>query len=143
MMDRVQPSSEATPGVVAGISATPGDNQPSPARESAEVAKEGTDQQKADQASVQSPQDNMGQVKETEEQDTGTGETYQASVQSPQDIKEQRDETEQQDTRTGEAYQDAPAPDAPQGTAPFELILCEHKSTLLGTCLYGSLMYIF
>nr|XP_025876134.1 mucin-5AC isoform X5 [Oryza sativa Japonica Group] len=114
MMDRVQPSSEATPGVVAGISATPGDNQPSPARESAEVAKEGTDQQKADQASVQSPQDNMDQVKETEEQDTGTGETYQASVQSPQDIKEQRDETEQQDTRTGEAYQDAPAPDAPQ-----------------------------
>ncbi|XP_052167586.1 uncharacterized protein LOC127784370 isoform X16 [Oryza glaberrima] len=114
MMDRVQPSSEATPGVVAGISATPGDNQPSLARESAEVAKEGTDQQKANQASVQSPQDNMGQVKETEEQDTGTGETYQASVQSPQDIKEQRDETEQQDTRTGEAYQDAPAPDAPQ-----------------------------
>uniref|UniRef100_A0A0E0IN45 glutathione transferase n=1 Tax=Oryza nivara TaxID=4536 RepID=A0A0E0IN45_ORYNI len=114
MMDRVQPTSEATPGVFAGISATPGDNQPSPARESAEVAKEGTEQQKADQASVQSPQDNMGQVKETEEQDTGTGETYQASVQSPQDIKEQRDETEQQDTRTGEAYQDAPAPDAPQ-----------------------------
>uniref|UniRef100_A0A0E0QUK3 Uncharacterized protein n=1 Tax=Oryza rufipogon TaxID=4529 RepID=A0A0E0QUK3_ORYRU len=73
----------------------------------------------------------MGQVKETEEQDTGTGETYQASVQSPQDIKEQRDETEQQDTRTGEAYQDAPAPDAPQA---FLILFGSHCEPLPSEC---------
>uniref|UniRef100_A0A0D9XG85 glutathione transferase n=1 Tax=Leersia perrieri TaxID=77586 RepID=A0A0D9XG85_9ORYZ len=68
-------------GVGANISATPGDIQSSTSKGSAEVTEGARNQPNVYQASVQSPPDSKEQVEETEEQDTGTGESERTNSQ--------------------------------------------------------------